>query len=121
MTDKWRCVLAVVLAVALLPFAPLQQIQAAGVNTETVSIQVTYGQTEARKMLAEVNKIRAEEGVAEPAVFDYGLEKCAMQRAAENAVDYMGWRPGGRSTYTIYAELLTGFAGTYKEVIGSHK
>lgn len=113
----WRQLLAVVLAVAMLPFAYVQPVKAATTDTTTVSIKVTYGQSEARKMLDEINKIRTDAGMSDLAVYDYGLEKCAMQRAAELALAYIGKRPDGRATDTIYDEVVPGFVGTNTEMV----
>lgn len=110
-------IVAVVLAAALLPLMPVQGARAADTGIETVSIQVTYGQTEARKMLDEFNQCRTQAGLSEPSIYDYGLEKCAMQRAAEMALDYEYTRPDGRRVDTIYGEILPGFTGTDKEMV----
>ena len=109
--------LAFVLAAALLPFLPVQKAEAAATGVETVNIEVTYGQTEARKMVDEFNRLRTVNGVSDPAVYDYGLETCAMQRAAELALCFPNKRPDGRRTDTIYADLLPNFTGTDKEMI----
>lgn len=107
----WRRVLAVVLTVALLPIASLQPAKAAGA-TETVSIQVTYGQTEARKLAEQINNLRdtksqealAASGTAIQALtYDYDLEQSAMQRAAEVALVYSATtRPDGNSVSSCY-------------------
>lgn len=110
-------IIAVVLAAVLLPLMPVQRTRAADTGIETVSIEVTYGQTEARKMLDEFNQFRTQAGLSEPSVYDYGLEKCAMQRAAEMALDYVYTRPDGRSVDTIYGDMLPGFTGTDKEMV----
>ena len=90
----WR-MLTVVLTAVLLPFTPLQQTQAADTDVEKVNIQVPYGQTEARKMVDEFNA----HAVTGSAVYDYGLEKCALQRAAELALTYnLQTRADGGST-----------------------
>ena len=114
----WQRLLAVVLVVALLPLAPLRQTQAADTNAETlsVSIQVTYGQTEARKILDEINACRSAE---DKAVYDYGLEKCAMQRAAEIALTYITTRPDECEADTVYEETLSADKGnnSYMEMM----
>lgn len=110
--------LTVVLTAVLLPFTPLQQTQAADTDVEKVNIQVTYGQTEARKMVDEFNAYRTAHTVTGSAVYDYGLEKCAMQRAAELALTYnLHTRPDGSRTDSIYGEVLPGFTGTDKEMV----
>lgn len=98
----WRRLLAVLLAVALLPVTPLQTTKAA----ESVSIQVTNGQTQARALATQINALRNSLSSNEPSepsvpsgsairvqappqlVYDYGLEQNAMQRAAEIALVY---------------------------------
>ncbi|MDD7642534.1 MAG: hypothetical protein PUK75_08690 [bacterium] len=113
----WRRLLAVVLAAALLPFSPLEPVKAAGA-TEPVSIQVTYGQTQARALLAQINALREEinkknaadvvsGGAAQTElsqlVYDYGLEQAAMQRAAEVALVYNAvTRPDGSGIASAY-------------------
>ena len=76
-----------------------------------VGLSVTYGQTEARRMLSMINEFRRPENAwyydqsgskvyrtdLEPFRYDYDLEKIAMQRAAECAVyiDSNHVRPDG--------------------------
>lgn len=114
----WQRLLAVVLMAALLPLVSLQQTLAADTTAETVSvsIQVTYGQTEARKILDEINAYQSAE---DQAVYDCGLEKCAMQRAAEIALAYITTRPDDREADTVYAEALSCDKGEneYEEMI----
>ena len=116
----WRKLLGVVMAVAmLLPFAYLQPASAAATGTEEVSIQVTYGQTQARKLLTWINDFRekvnddakaAASGAAIqnklPALnYDYSLEQIAMQRAAEVALVYDAQsRPNGTPVTSLYAD-----------------
>lgn len=96
----WRRLLAVMLTAALLPLSPLQPVKAAGA-TEPISIQVTYGQTEARKLAEQINALRTEINTKKQAAsggaiqtdlskleYDCGLEQAAMQRAAEVALVY---------------------------------
>ncbi|MGM9637841.1 MAG: CAP domain-containing protein [Eubacteriales bacterium] len=83
----------------------------------TVDLAVTYGQTEARYMLEMVNEFRTgdeawawnsdnTEKVEYPnlsgLVYDYELEKIAMQRAAEIAISFSHTRPDGTSCWTAY-------------------
>ena len=84
--------------------------------TQTVNIEVTYDQTEARAMLDMINQFRQNEGTSsgEQAwywnpgdtqklavtgltnlVYDYNLERVAMQRAAELAIAFSHTRPNG--------------------------
>lgn len=101
----WRRLIAVILAVALLPFTPLLQVQAA---SEEVCIQVTYGQSAARSLAASINTLRNEQGAASGGTvgqltYDYGLEQTAMQRAAEIALVYSASsRPNGLAPSGCY-------------------
>lgn len=114
----WKRLLAVVLAAVLLPLTPLQPVKAAGA-TETVSIQVTYGQTQARALATQINALRtninnknaasvASGGAVQTALpqlqYDYGLEQAAMQRAAEVALVYSATtRPDGNPISSCYS------------------
>lgn len=107
----WRRLLALVFALALLPLTPLQPVKAAGA-TEAVSIQVTYGQTQARELANQINALRkSADAIAvsngavrvEQLEYDYGLEQAAMQRAAEIALVYNGQtRPDGTPIALAY-------------------
>ena len=85
--------------------------------TPPVKIKVTYGQTEARAMLADINAFRTSETDAwcwdisdskrQPCLtteleYDYELERVAMQRAAEIALSYDHTRPNGEACFTAY-------------------
>ncbi|MBO5155023.1 MAG: hypothetical protein J6C00_11835 [Eubacterium sp.] len=118
----WRRLLAVLLTVALLPVASLQPAKAAGI-TETVSIQVTYGQTQARALATQINALRtvinnknaasvASGGAVQTDLpqlqYDYGLEQAAMQRAAEVALVYSATsRPDGTLISSGYLSTNT--------------
>ena len=83
----------------------------------TVDVEVTYDQSGARSMLSMVNSFRSGSdawywnpdgstkttlnGTLTPFVYDYDLEKAAMQRAAEIAVNYSHTRPNGTSCGTV--------------------
>lgn len=111
----WRRLLAVLLAVALLPLAPLQTVKAAGA-VESVSIEVTFEQTQARALAAQINTLRAKlsdesSAVTDGAVqvnlpqlgYDYVLEQAATQRAAEIALVYSAQnRPNGSVVTSAY-------------------
>ncbi|MCD7864360.1 MAG: CAP domain-containing protein [Lachnospiraceae bacterium] len=94
-------------------------------NTTTVELTVTYGQTEARIMLDMINTFRTGDdawywnsddtttttctGLSE-LVYDYTLEKVAMQRAAEIALSYSHTRPNNEGCETalyVYYTLGT--------------
>ena len=79
-----------------------------------VKIEVEYHQTEARKMLDLINEFRTSDEAwclapnnvdkiyveAGKCVYDYNLEKIAMQRAAEIAISFSHDRPNGRDIET---------------------
>ncbi|MCC8128930.1 MAG: leucine-rich repeat protein, partial [Clostridiales bacterium] len=105
--------LSVCLVLAALPTAAF-----AADGTATVTVNVTYNQTEARSMLKLVNDFRTGDdawawdeddteqvyytGLSELA-YDYALEEAAMQRAAEIALSYSHTRPNGTSCFTAYS------------------
>ena len=84
-----------------------------------VLVKGSYRQTEARRELAMVNDLRlnnawfwnednetkTERDDLQPLVYDYALEKVAMQRAAELAMSYDHTRPDGGSFTEAYTEL----------------
>ena len=85
-------------------------------NIQTVYMDVTYGQTEARSMLDMINEFRTgnEAWVWNESNdkqiyselnnlnYDYDLERIAMQRAAEIALSYSHTRPDGSRCFTAY-------------------
>ncbi len=100
---------------------------------EELTVTVTYGQTEARKMLGMINAFRAKipetdwdpdniwdpeaawywneddvQGVRcealPPLEYDYELEAAAMQRAAEIAIHFAHTRPDNSSCYTVFPD-----------------
>lgn len=92
-------------------------------ETPPVKIKVTYGQTEARAMLADINAFRTSETDAwcwdmsdntkQPCLtteleYDYELERVAMQRAAEIALSYDHTRPNGKACFTAYPSGYSG-------------
>lgn len=75
-------------------------------NTKTTySVNVVYGQKEARNVLTYINAKRT--GLNEM-IYDYELEKVAMQRAVEAAIKFSRMRPDG----TPYTSLYTGSYAT---------
>lgn len=94
-------------------------ISASAAGTAAVRIEVTYGQTEARSMLAMVNRLRTGSqawywnadnvtktdlrGKLSRLRYDYDLEAIAMQRAAEIALSFAHVRPDGSSCFTATA------------------
>lgn len=86
-------------------------------STITVGITGTYGQTEARSMLAMINEFRTGNDAwvwntdnetkttytdLASLKYDYNLERIAMQRAMELVVAYSHTRPNGTSCFTAY-------------------
>ena len=82
----------------------------------TVEVPVTYGQTEARKMLAMINEFRTgneawilnSDNQTKTTLknlnnleYDYKLEEFAMQRAAEIALNFSHTRPNGELCFTV--------------------
>ena len=113
MKKRW-----VALAVAMLLIAAVAS-ALAGDPTE-VDVTVTYGQSEARSMLAMINEFRASEDAwywdtdnttkivcdnLQPLVYDYDLEAAAMQRAAEVALTFQHTRPDGTSCFTAFPTI----------------
>ena len=97
-----------------------------------VQYDVTYGQTEARTMLAMINDFRtgsdawywAENDAdkiqatgLQPLTYDYELEKVAMQRAAEIAINFAHDRPDGTKWGTAYDDVGSNFGYTRAENI----
>lgn len=96
-----------------LPFGRME----AEAATEPVKIKVTYGQTEARAMLDDINAFRTSDTDAwcwdmsdstkqsyltTELKYDYELERVAMQRAAEIALSYGHTRPDDSGCFTAY-------------------
>ena len=94
--EKKIKVLVLSLIASLLIFIPFlampQKTEAAAVNS--MSFSVEYNQTEARKMLDQVNKLR---GSNNKLYLDADLEKYAMQRAAEIIFSFSAKRLNGQS------------------------
>ena len=95
-------------------------------DTVTVKVELSYQYSMARDMITAINNFRTgADGKdvwywnsddetktivtgLEPLTYDYGLEKVAMQRAAECAVFYAHMRPNGKSCFTIYPSSGSG-------------
>ena len=87
-------------------------------DTTTITLEVKYGQTEARSMLNMINSFRTgseawywnennsqkiyQNGLSK-LEYDYNLEAIAMQRAAEIAVSFSHTRPDGTSCFTAFS------------------
>lgn len=97
-----------------------------GSGITTVRVNVTYGQTEARGMLELVNDFRTGDeawywkpGNEEKKVltnlkemtYDYTLERIAMQRAAELALNFQHTRPNGTSCTTAFTAVVDRWSG----------
>lgn len=110
------CIISILLLLTLV-FSSV----AAAENVFTVKVPVKYGQTEARSMLKMVNdfrtgsdswywnsdnKTKTQLNSLKSLVYDYELEKIAMQRAAEIAVCYAHERPNGSSCFTAYTGTM---------------
>lgn len=92
-------------------------VQASISGLTTLNISVKYGQTEARTMLDMINKFRMGNDAwywdedntqkiscqSKALVYDYNLEKIAMQRAAEIAIEYNHTRPNGKNCFSAYS------------------
>lgn len=113
---KQRCSVLMVMMIIFtsLHFGELEVAAA----TQPVKIQVAYGQTEARAMLADINAFRTsateawcwdktdsnkESYLTTELQYDYELERVAMVRAAEIALSYDHTRPNGTSCFTAYS------------------
>ena len=108
--NSWRWLLVTVMML-LLPFMFTQPVEAADATKQTVAIEVTYGQTQARALAEEINKVHKDyydnqyvgSGGNQTLEYDYGLEQDAMKRAAEIALVYNAdKRPNGESVYSAY-------------------
>lgn len=109
------------LLTAVLVLSGLSMRSEAAGNTDTLNLQ--YGQTEARTMLEEINNLRNGNGGANAwywnedntakiyaknlgdLQYDYDLEKVAMLRAVEIAYSFSHTRPNGQSCFSAYTEL----------------
>ncbi len=113
-------ILSAVIAVIMVFSCFMTQSLAAHITR--VSVPVIYGQTEARTMLGAINEFRTGSDAwywnetntkkvsctgLKKIVYDYDLEKAAMQRAAELVVSYSHTRPDGTPCFTAY-ESSTG-------------
>ena len=115
--NKWKQICSMFMAVTMI-FTSLywggMKVSAA---TPPVKIKVTYGQTEARTMLADINEFRTSDTEAwcwdktdsvkesyrtTELQYDYALERVAMKRAVEIAISYDHTRPNGTKCFTAY-------------------
>ena len=109
-----------VLFIALAMFLSIFQMPSAEVYAEEfydIDLEVKYGQTEARTMLAMINDFRTGDDAWEytednnqvikytslgKLTYDYELERIAMQRAAELAINFSHTRPDGSDCFSAY-------------------
>ena len=131
MKKRIRKLLAVLIAAALTAASfELNIIPARADDTFTAVFDVVYDQTGARSMLDYINLFRAGNDVdgqpaeywnqdnstktvltdLEPLVYDYSLERTAMQRAAELAVSYSHTRPDGSRCFTAWDDSVFWYA-----------
>ena len=127
---KTGAVMAIFMALMMsLTLLPKNSIVFAEGGKVPVTVEGTYGQTEARAMLDMVNAFRTSEGTEgaaeawwldpagsgehiavtglQPLVYDYALERRAMLRAAEIAVQFSHTRPDGSKAVNL-AEGVNG-------------
>lgn len=97
--------LFVIFSIILTLIMPMEKMKADEVYD--ISFPVTYGQSDARLMFEMINELRATatDGLSnDPLEYDYGLEKVAMQRAAELVIKCMDTRPDGSSYLSALGE-----------------
>lgn len=113
MKKSLSCLLAIVMLISSLSIG----ITAFAADVINAEIQVTYHQSEARSMLSLVNNFRKSNDAwcwnenntskdkysgLSNLVYDYDLEKIAMQRAAEIVVKFDHNRPNGEECQSAY-------------------
>lgn len=113
MKRKWK---SLVVFLAMMILSCLGSIAVFAADTVTVGVTGTYGQSEARSMLAMINEFRTGKdawawnsantekvsysGLGE-LTYDDELEKAAMQRAAEVAILFSHTRPDGNICFSV--------------------
>ena len=119
MKNRIRKCLAMTLAV-IVAFSCAVTAFAADSEVATVQVKATFDQTGARSMLQMVNDLRTGDeawywnpnnttkkdltGQLQEMVYDYSLEKIAMQRAVEVAMNFSHTRPNGTNCATAVDE-----------------
>lgn len=103
-------------------------------TTIEAEFDVTYSQTEARQMLSRINGLRTGEDAWEwnstdtekifhtglgELVYDYELEKVAMQRAADLVAAYSHTRPDETSCFNAYPDTFDNMAKGENIAIGT--
>lgn len=104
-------------------------------ETVTISISGQYNQSEARKMLSMINSFRtgsdawylAENGKdkitvtgLKTLVYDYQLERIAMQRAAEIALVTGHTRPNGEMCYSVPGYYPANYSAAGENIAGGY-
>lgn len=113
-----RCLIALLLLALLLPAVPALADATLQLTLREGGFNLPY----ARDMLSLINDMRLSEDDAwywnaddteqirvtglQPLTYDYALERVAMLRAAEIAVNYSHSRPNGESCFTAYPDAL---------------
>ncbi len=110
-----RRLLAITMIMILCVAGSVPVCTAASYGTIDANINVKYGQTEARTMLAMINNFRTGNQAwywnqdnrtktwktnLKPLTYDYDLEQVAMQRAAELAIAFQHQRPNGEDCFS---------------------
>ena len=123
-----KLIFSVILFVILLPFS-------IGAEAADVIIEPVFNQTEARSMLDSINAFRTGSdawywdssdtnkvqvtGLGN-LVYDYELEKVAMQRAAEIALYWGHIRPDGSSTWSAYSDFGYSTGGSGENIAAGY-
>ncbi len=117
-----KTIIGIILVLVMMLNIPLDTVELKAADVQIVSFEVTYGQSDARKMADMVNEYRAANGNYEDSRvalrYDYDLEKVAMQRAVEIAVKFDNdkhTRPDGASYQQTLAEY--GFDITPRNIL----
>jgi len=106
--------LVMLVAMQTLPF------QVFADSTTNLKFDVTYGQTEGRKMLSRINDYRSSKKKGK-LTYDYDLEQLAMTRAAEIAVSFDHKRPDGSGTVVNIGENIAYGYKTEKAAFNAFK
>ena len=108
---------SIYMMLALIVFCHVFVASAFAEDTKTTySVNVVYGQKDARNMLPYINAKR--NGLNEM-IYDYELEKVAMQRAVEAAIKFSRVRPDGTPYTSLYTGGYAGKAGYETIVAGA--
>lgn len=115
--NKWKQICSMFMVVTMIFTSLYWGEMKVSAATPPVKIKVTYGQTEARTMFADINEFRTSDTEAwcwdktdsvreswrtTELQYDYALERVAMKRAVEIALSYDHTRPNGTKCFTAY-------------------